>query len=68
MHPVFLLMKSDLLDSLTDFLKSGERKIDLWFNNHKLAVANFSDKPDIFTNINTPDELSRIAENLKKMH
>lgn len=68
MHPVFLLMKSDLLDSLIDFLKSGERKIDLWFNNHKLAVADFSDKPDIFTNINTPDELTRIAENLKKTH
>ncbi len=68
MHPVFLLMKTSLLDSLVNFLKSGERKIDLWFENHKLAVADFSDNPDIFVNINTPDELASIAEKLKKRH
>jgi len=68
LHPVFSLMKTTVLDSLLDFLKGGERKIDRWFDHHKLAIADFSDEPDTFVNINTPEELANIENKLKKKH
>lgn len=65
-QPVFVLLKTTLLNSLLDFLQKGERKIDKWFDNHKLAIADFSDKPETFININTRDELIRIESRLKE--
>jgi len=66
MQPVFVLLKSTLRDSIINFLNNGERKIDLWFEQHKLAITDFSDQPDLFMNINTQNDLSRIASKLKK--
>jgi len=61
-QPVFCLLKKDLLSSINDFLNQGERKIDRWFNQHALAVADFSDIPKTFDNFNTPEDLET-AEN-----
>lgn len=65
-QPVFVLLKTSLLDSMLDFLNRGERKIDKWFEQHKLAVTDFSDKPDTFININSKDELNMIESKLKE--
>ncbi len=54
MQPVFSLLHRSLLDSLSCFLREGERKIDRWFARHNVAMADFSSQPDIFLNINTP--------------
>jgi len=35
-HPVFSLVKTELLPSLRAYLESGERKIDRWFDQHTL--------------------------------
>lgn len=67
MQPVFTLMKTTLLDSMRDFLKKGERKIDKWFEQHKLAITDFSDQPDTFININTQDDLYSIESKLKAL-
>jgi molybdenum cofactor guanylyltransferase len=56
MQPVFALLRRDLLASLTAYLVAGERKIDLWFARHRVARADFSDRPDTFLNVNTPEE------------
>lgn len=64
-QPVFTLMKTTLLDSILDFLGKGERKIDKWFEQHNLAITDFSDCPDTFININTQDDLSIIESRLK---
>lgn len=53
-QPVYALIDCKLRASLQDFLNTGERKIDRWYDRHKLAAANFSDKKNCFTNINTP--------------
>ena len=53
MQPTYILVKVKLLDSLNEFLGSGERKIDRWFVKHRYAEADFSDTPDCFLNINT---------------
>ncbi len=65
MQPVFSMMKTKLLPSLQAYLDSGERKIDRWFNQHVLAETDFSDRPEAFININTPDELQQAEMQLK---
>ena len=64
-QPVFTLMKTTLSSSIRTFLESGGRKIDKWFEEHKLAITDFSDKPDMFLNINTPEDLEMIEARLK---
>ena len=56
MQPVYSLIPVTLSASLGDFLDSGERKIDLWYKQHRLALADFSDCPETFRNINTAKE------------
>jgi len=65
-QPVFVLMKNSLRNSIVNFLNNGERKIDQWFEQHKLAITDFSDQPDTFININTHDELAKIEAKLKE--
>jgi molybdenum cofactor guanylyltransferase len=65
LQPVFTLMKSELLTSMLDFLNNGERKIDKWFEKHHLAIADFSEQPDTFINVNSVEELAEIELKLK---
>ena len=57
-QPVFCLINCNLRDDLERFLKQGDRKIDLWFEQHKLAEVDFSDQPDSFINFNHPEDIS----------
>lgn len=63
-QPVFSLIPTALLPSLEEFLSGGERKIDTWFFKHKLCKVSFSDKPDMFMNINTRDDIERVEAGL----
>ncbi len=65
LQPVFSLIKKELNDSVSDYLSKGGRKIDRWFEQHKMVVTDFSDKPETFLNINTPDDMAGIE---KKLH
>ena len=56
LQPVFTLLKRTLLPSIQSFLDSGERKIDRWFRQHSITEVDFSDCPDCFLNVNTPDD------------
>jgi molybdopterin-guanine dinucleotide biosynthesis protein A len=66
-QPVFCMLKKSLAQSLNGYLAKGERKIDRWFEQHNYAVADFSDVPTTFDNINTPEDienaLSRVIAN-----
>ena len=71
LQPVFCLLATALADSIEAFLAGGERKIDRWFAQHKMASADFpeasADFPQgatLFANINTPDELAWAEEQL----
>lgn len=64
-HPVFLLLKRNLLPSLRNFLDAGERKIDRWFLNHRVARADFSDCPQAFINVNDPEEHRMVEARLR---
>jgi molybdopterin-guanine dinucleotide biosynthesis protein A len=60
LHPVFLAIKTSLKASLQDYLDSGQRKLDHWLEQQKMVKADFSNEPEIFTNINTLTELSEL--------
>ena len=53
------------MQSLTDYLAAGERKIDRWFKQHDFAIADFSDKPETFDNINTQEDVDSALSKLR---
>lgn len=62
LQPVFALIQVKLLPSLLKFLHRGDRKIDLWYAQHKMAKADFSDIPETFLNINTPADQQQLQQ------
>jgi molybdenum cofactor guanylyltransferase len=58
-HPVFCLMRAGLLEHLLTFVKSGGRKIDAWFAQHRAVGVPFPDAQAFF-NANTPQELAQL--------
>ena len=60
MQPVHALIQRELKTSLESFLAGGERKIDRWYAMHRPALADFSDRPEAFVNINTLDQLGHL--------
>lgn len=67
LQPVFLLLSCRLQSSLGRFLANGGRKIDLWLEEVPYQRVDFSDRSEMFLNVNTPEDLeemeSRIAGN-----
>ncbi len=61
-QPVFSLIETHLYDDLIVYLKSGERKIDLWFKKHAVVAVNFSDQTEAFLNINTPEDKAKVEK------
>jgi len=61
-HPVFMALKTSLKDNLVKYLASGERKIDRWFELLHWVAVDFSSTPEIFSNINTLEQLSELAK------
>lgn len=55
-QPVFMLMRTSVLDSLVRFTEGGGRKIDRWTAQHHTVEVDFDDE-SAFANANTPDEL-----------
>jgi molybdenum cofactor guanylyltransferase len=66
MQPVFTLLRRELLPDLLSYLDSGGRKIDTWYAEHRLALADFSDRTEAFLNLNTPAEWSTLDTRINK--
>jgi molybdopterin-guanine dinucleotide biosynthesis protein A len=62
LQPVYAVIPVRLLNSLEKFLASGQRKIDFWYAEHTTALADFSDVPQTFFNINTPDDRLQLEQ------
>jgi molybdopterin-guanine dinucleotide biosynthesis protein A len=64
-QPVFCLMRANLLDSLSQFLERGGRKVEAWTTQHRMVQVPFNaegDDPHAFANANTLDELRRLEK------
>lgn len=64
LQPVFALLDCRLHGSIVDYLASGGRKIDTWYAEQRLALADLADCPDMFLNINTPEDRDRLEARL----
>ena len=60
-QPVFCLLRSSLLESLVAYLHSGQRKIDRWTAQHRVATVVFDDAT-MFFNANTADDLRALQK------
>lgn len=58
-HPVFSLVRKDVLQNLERFLAGGGRKIDAWYASLGTIEVSFDDEADAFRNINTLEELGK---------
>ena len=58
-HPVFALVRKDVVQNLEAFLAGGGRKIDAWYGALRFVEVPFDDEADAFRNINTREELAR---------
>jgi molybdopterin-guanine dinucleotide biosynthesis protein A len=58
-HPVFALVRTNVLENLAAFLAGGGRKIDAWYASLQVVEVSFDDEPDAFRNINTVEELNK---------
>ncbi|MCM8856203.1 MAG: molybdenum cofactor guanylyltransferase [Candidatus Thiodiazotropha sp.] len=67
LQPVYALIPKHLSTSLQHYLDNGDRKIDLWYNKHRVAYADFSDLPRTFVNINTPKERDNLREGMSTL-
>jgi molybdenum cofactor guanylyltransferase len=59
-QPVYALVPVALAMSLSAFLDEGERKIGLWYARHRVAIADLSDCPESFANINSEEDRVRL--------
>ncbi|NIR31979.1 MAG: molybdenum cofactor guanylyltransferase [Gammaproteobacteria bacterium] len=66
MQPVFAMLYCDLLTDLLDYLEAGQRKIDRWYRERRLAHTDFSDRADMFLNINTPAEREQMERLMRE--
>ncbi len=64
MQPVFALLECALRHSIVDYLASGGRKIDAWYAEQHLALGDLRDHPDMFLNINTPEDRDLLEQRL----
>ncbi|MGY6214293.1 molybdenum cofactor guanylyltransferase MobA [Methylolobus aquaticus] len=60
LQPVFMLARRSLKSSLEAYLADGGRKVDAWLAGQRLAIADCSDVPAVFANVNAPEDLARV--------
>jgi molybdopterin-guanine dinucleotide biosynthesis protein A len=60
LQPVFMLARRSLQVSLEAYLNDGGRKVDTWLAEQRLAIADCSDVPAAFANVNAPEDLARV--------
>nr|WP_298414245.1 molybdenum cofactor guanylyltransferase MobA [uncultured Halomonas sp.] len=65
-HPVVALMRRDLAPDLREALAAGERKIDRWYARHHWCHVDFSDQPEAFINLNSPEDKANLNQRLER--
>lgn len=66
LHAAIMLVRRNVRPALESYLSAGQRKVQDWLRTQKLAVADFSDQPAAFSNINTPQELQDLEQRFVK--
>jgi molybdopterin-guanine dinucleotide biosynthesis protein A len=62
LHAAIMLVRRSTLPALQNYLAAGQRKVQDWLRAQPHCVADFSDQPAAFSNINTPQELQALEQ------
>jgi len=62
LQPVYALLHRRVLPDLRLALEQGERKIDRWYPRNHWITVDFSDSPELFNNINTPEDYAGVGQ------
>ncbi|MBT8428795.1 MAG: molybdenum cofactor guanylyltransferase [Gammaproteobacteria bacterium] len=62
LQPVYALLNRRVLPDLRLALEQGERKIDRWYPRNHWITVDFSDVPEQFSNINTPEDYAGVSQ------
>ncbi len=65
LQSVYALIKRDLLPSLQACIQTGQRRVDVWYASQAIALSDFSDTPESFSNINFPEDRDEIQNELR---
>ncbi len=68
LQPVYARINTSLLENLKNFLQSGERKIDKWYNACEFDEIYFNKNEEMFLNINTEEDIKRNENLIKKIY
>ena len=60
LQPVFMMINLNIREKLEKYLDKGGRKIDAWLSEVPWVSVDFSDKTEMFLNLNTPEDLKEI--------
>ena len=63
-QPVFALLPVTLRDDLADWLATGQGGVGRWLQRYQPARVVFPDRPTLFRNINTPEDLAQLEADL----
>jgi molybdenum cofactor guanylyltransferase len=61
MQPVHALLPVQLAAGLHAYLSAGDRQVERWYGRHRFALADLSDRPECFININTPADATALG-------
>ncbi len=61
LQPVFLLLRTSLIDSLIEYLEQGERKIDRWVKQQHWVEVEFQNQ-EAFINLNTLEDIQSLEQ------
>ncbi|MEN9461739.1 MAG: molybdenum cofactor guanylyltransferase [Pseudomonadota bacterium] len=64
LQPTFALVARRVLPTLESALNAGERKIYQFYQQHHFITVDFSASPEMFLNLNTPEQLLSFAQQL----
>ncbi len=65
LQPTHALLSVALAPSLQRYLAAGERRLDTWQSQHRRALADFSDCPLAFANINNLQDVPRLEAQIR---
>tara|TARA_Y100000768_G_scaffold168102_1_gene125873 strand:+ start:2028 stop:2636 length:609 start_codon:yes stop_codon:yes gene_type:complete len=68
LQPVYARINVSLLGNLENFLQSGERKIDKWYNSCGFDEICYEEDAEMFVNINSEDDIAKNQQLIKKIY
>lgn len=68
LHPTFALLDKKVLPDMEAYLAGGGRKVQEFYFTRQFASVDFSDCPDAFLNLNTPEDMERASFKTMLVH